>query len=82
MPEQDPTCSWTETHAILAKMRGLQVVAEDGSKETPGRLTSVPSNIAMPTVKEIQDRGKGDDVAKSDHYHPNPLVRDSSCTPR
>jgi len=62
---QDPTCSWTETHALLAKMGGLRVVAEDGSKKMVYSLGSVPNNIEMPTKKEIQDRGKGDTIAKA-----------------
>ena len=64
-PGQDPNCSWTETHAMLTKMRGLRVVAEDGSKEIADSLTSIPNNVDMPTTKEIQERGKGDDVAKA-----------------
>jgi len=46
-------------------MGGLRVVKEDGSKRIVHSLESVPSNIEMPTAKEIQDRGKADAVAKA-----------------
>ena len=64
MPDQDPACSWTETHAILAHMGGLQIVNDDGSKTLRESISDVPSSVEMPSTKVVQDRGKGDAVAK------------------
>ena len=41
------------------------MVEEDGSKTMVRSVQSAPNNIEMPTTKEIQDRGKGDNVAKA-----------------
>jgi hypothetical protein len=41
------------------------MVEEDGSKRMADRLRPIPRQIEMPTTREIQDRGKGDTVAKA-----------------
>jgi len=54
----DPTCGWTETHAMLAQMGGLQVFGEDGTRVIETSLSKVPSGAKMPTKGEIMDRSK------------------------
>ncbi|KAM6501423.1 hypothetical protein JOM56_004437 [Amanita muscaria] len=61
----DPTCDWTETHAMLARMGGLQLVSKDGSKHLKYNLSNVPSDVDMPRKEEVQDRGKSDNIAKT-----------------
>jgi len=65
--ERDPTCRWTETHAMLARMGGIRVVNADGTKgpRTKCSLCELPDDIEMPTKEEIQDRSKKDYVAKA-----------------
>ena len=65
MTDRDPTCDWTETHAMLARMRGLRVEAEDGSWRVREYIGGITSDVRMPTMREIQDRSKGDAVAKA-----------------
>ena len=62
---KDPACDWTETHAMLATMNGLRLVKEDGSSDHAEFIHRVSSNVAMPTKDQIQDRGKGDNIAKT-----------------
>jgi len=63
--QQDPSCRWTETHAMLARMGGLRFVDDKGSRTIPKYLTDFPSGVEMPTKEEIQDKSKGDDIAKA-----------------
>ena len=46
-------------------MRGLRVEAEDGSWRVHEHIYFVPSDVNMPTMREIQDKSKGDAVAKT-----------------
>ena len=46
-------------------MRGLRVEAEDGSWTIQMDISRVSSDVKMPTMREIQDRSKGDAVAKT-----------------
>ena len=46
-------------------MNGLRVVQEDGSSDLCNGIDEAPSNVTMPTKNQIQDRGKGDNIAKT-----------------
>ena len=65
LTDEDPTCDWTETHAILTRMGGLRIKEENGSWTVSKYITQVPGDVRMPTIREIQDRSKGDAVAKA-----------------
>jgi len=66
LPGGDSSCTWTETHAMLARMGGLRVVGRGSArKRLVSRLGHIRSNVEMPTVTEIQDRSKGDAIAKT-----------------
>ena len=50
---------------MLARMNGLRVANEDGSSNLCEHINDVPSNVTMPTMEQIQDRGKGDSITKT-----------------
>ncbi|KAF8625837.1 hypothetical protein AX15_005164 [Amanita polypyramis BW_CC] len=71
MIEIYPTCGWTETHALFAYMGGFQLVNEDGSrkqlrmKEFFDSVIDGVIDIPKISIEEIQDRSKGDGIAKA-----------------
>ena len=69
LSERHPDCKWTETHAQLLNMGGVQIVKEDGTLSIleKSQLESVtlshPHILKIP-VEEIEDKTKGDFIAK------------------
>ena len=67
--ERHPDCEWTETHAQLLIMGGFRIVKDDGTSSIleKSQLESIPSShphILKIPVEEIEDRSKGDFIAK------------------
>ena len=63
-------CEWTETHAQLLNMGGFQIVKEDGTlsilkKSQFESITSSHPHILKIPVEEIEDKSKGDFIAKT-----------------
>jgi hypothetical protein len=72
LPEKYPDCGWTETHAIFAWMGGFRLATQENDTEQPPLYEkaffelALKGEIDLPKIKEdeIQDRGKGDSIAK------------------
>jgi hypothetical protein len=68
--EKHPNCGWTETHAMFAYMGGFRLVSEAEFKQLQLHdeffNNVINGVIEIPTIQEdeIQDRSKGDSVAK------------------
>jgi len=73
---------------MFAYMGGFRLVSDDGSKRLQRREEFfnkvVRGDIEIPTVHEgeIQDKSKGDNVAKAVVVHPSVVVRNTSCASR
>ena len=67
--ERHSDCKWTETHAQLLNMGGFQIVNEDGTlyiledSQLESITSSHPHILEIP-VEEIEDKSKGDFIAK------------------
>ena len=70
LTERHLDSKWTETHAQLLYMGGFQIVKEDGTlsilkKSQLESITSSHPHILKIPVEEIEDRSKGDFIAKT-----------------
>ena len=70
LTERHSDCKWTETHAQLLKMGGFQIVKENGTlsilkKSQLESITSSHPHILKIPVEEIEDKSKGDFIAKT-----------------
>ena len=69
LSERHSDCEWTETHAQLLIMGGFQIVKEDGTlsilnySQLESIMSSHPHILKIP-VEEIEDKSKGDFIAK------------------
>ena len=70
LSERHLDSEWTATHAQLLNMGGFQIVKEDGTlsilnKSQLESITSSHPHILKIPVEEIEDKSKGDFIAKT-----------------
>jgi hypothetical protein len=72
IPEQYPNVRWTETHGMMAYMKGFELLKDDDPKKTRLHYENIKRDfqgyeVDFSTITEdiIMDRSKGDAVAKA-----------------